>query len=86
MKTFDKQVTGSASAVLAQKTGLHTNSKQQSTSLLSRAQVAKILGVCPHSVQRMTRKGLLPCIAFNRRLIRYAPAALDDFIQAATVK
>lgn len=51
--------------------------------LLSRAQVARILSVCPHSVQRMTRKGLLPALVFNRRLIRYAPEAVEAFIRSA---
>jgi hypothetical protein len=51
--------------------------------LLSRAQVAHRLGVCPHTVQRLTRRGLLPAIVFNRRLIRYAPAVVEQFINSA---
>lgn len=39
--------------------------------LLSRAQVAALLGVCTHTVQRMERAGLLKSVRFNRRLLRY---------------
>ena len=53
--------------------------------LLSRAQVAQRLGVCRHTVQRLTRRGILPAIIFNRRLIRYAPAAVEAYIQSAVV-
>ncbi|MEO8429345.1 MAG: helix-turn-helix domain-containing protein [Verrucomicrobiota bacterium] len=51
--------------------------------LLSRAEVAARLGVCVHSVQRMTRKGLLPCIVFNRRLLRYKSEDVEKFILSA---
>lgn len=51
--------------------------------LLSRAEVADQLGVCQHTIQRLTRRGLLPAIVFNRRLIRYQPEAVEAFIQSA---
>lgn len=54
--------------------------------LLSRAQVAQILGVCPHSIQRLTRRGLLPAIFFNSRTIRYEPEVVETFIQVAKKK
>lgn len=56
-----------------------------SSRLLSRRQVAEILGVCTHSVQRLTRRGLLPAKVFNRRLIRYDSAVVQAFIEAANV-
>jgi len=51
--------------------------------LLTRAEVARRLGTCTHTVQRLTRRGLLPAIVFNRRLIRYQPEAVEAFIQSA---
>lgn len=39
--------------------------------LLSRAEVADRLNVCPHTVARMERRGLIHPIRFNSRLIRY---------------
>ena len=53
--------------------------------LLSRAQVAERLCVCPHTIQRLTRRGVLPAIVFNRRLIRYAPETVEAFIQSALI-
>ena len=53
--------------------------------LLSRAEVAQRLGVCPHTIQRLTRRGILPAIVFNRRLIRYSPDAVEAYIKAAAV-
>ena len=51
--------------------------------LLSRAEVARLLGVCPHTVQRLSRRGQLPCRTFNRRLIRYHPDDVDAFLRNA---
>lgn len=56
----------------------------QST-LLTRRQVAGLLGVCTHSVQRLTRKGVLPALIFNKRLIRYRPETVEAFIAQAKV-
>lgn len=52
--------------------------------LLSRAQVANSLGTCVHTVQRLTKRGVLPCLKFNRRLIRYRPEDVERFIREAT--
>jgi excisionase family DNA binding protein len=51
--------------------------------LLTRAQVSRRLGVCQHTIQRLTKKGLLPAHVFNRRLIRYAPETVEKFIKSA---
>jgi hypothetical protein len=53
--------------------------------LLTRAEVARILQVCPHSIQRLTRRGILPAIVFNRRLIRYDAAVIERYIRSAVV-
>lgn len=57
--------------------------KQAIISLLSRAQVATIIGTCPHTVQRLTRRGVLPAIVFNSRLIRYHPDDVQAYIRSA---
>lgn len=69
--------------------GLSSPSKQTNQAtigLLSRTQVARRLGVCPHTVQRLTRRGLLQAYTFNRRLIRYSPEVVDAYIRAATMQ
>lgn len=66
-------------------TGLHKHTEQPVTGLLSRAQVAARLGVCPHTIQRLTRRGLLPALVFNRRFIRYTPQVVDAYIRSAMV-
>lgn len=63
--------------------GLSSETKQALIRLLSRAEVAAKLNVCPHTVQRLTRQGLLRAITFNRRLIRYDPEVVDAFIRSA---
>ena len=66
-------------------TGLSPQTKQVLIGLLSRTQVAHRLGTCTHTVQRLTRRGLLPAIVFNKRLIRYSPEVVEQFIDAAIV-
>ena len=39
--------------------------------LLSRAEVAGYFGVCPHTIQRWERAGLLKSVRLNRRVLRY---------------
>ena len=56
------------------------------TSLLTRRQVAERLGVCGHTVQRLTRKGILQALVFNPRLIRYRREAVEALIAHATVE
>lgn len=63
--------------------GPSTQTKQVVIGLLSRGQVAERLGTCSHTIQRLTRRGLLPAIVFNRRLIRYAPETVEAYIRAA---
>jgi excisionase family DNA binding protein len=61
------------------------NEKRLPSSLLTRRQVAERLGVCSHTVQHLTRKGLLPALVFNQRLIRYTEETVDAFIADAKV-
>lgn len=53
--------------------------------LLTRRQVAERLGVCGHTVQRLTRKGILRALVFNPRLIRYMPEDVEVLIAQAKV-
>jgi excisionase family DNA binding protein len=64
---------------------LSPRTKQIIVGLLSRDEVAERLGVCPHTVQRLTRNGILPALVFNRRLIRYSPEVVEAYISAAAV-
>jgi len=64
--------------------GLSQETKLAIIRLLSRAQVAQRLGTCAHTVQRLTRRGLLPAIIFNKRLIRYDPEVVERYIRAAS--
>jgi hypothetical protein len=58
-----------------------TRPNQQFAGLLSRKQVAEILGTCVHTIAR--NRQLSP-IKFNARLLRYHPEDVQRFIQAAT--
>jgi hypothetical protein len=51
--------------------------------LLTRADVAKMLNVCGHSIQRYERRGLLRSIRINRRVVRYKVEDVEAFIQSA---
>jgi excisionase family DNA binding protein len=75
--------TGEAAQTNQHPAGLSLQTKQAIIGLLSRAQVAQRLGTCPHTVARLTRKGLLPCLRFNSRLIRYKREDVDKFISSA---
>lgn len=50
---------------------------------LTRREVAELLRVCPHTIQRLTRKGELPAVVFNQRLIRYEASVVEQFIKNA---
>lgn len=69
----------------ATSSGGGANRHLHATSLLKRRQVAEQLGVCEHTVQRLTRKGILPALVFNPRLIRYLPEAVEALIAQAKV-
>ena len=53
--------------------------------LLSRAEFAKALGVCSHTIQRMERRGVIRGLRFNSRLIRYPVSELARLIAEASV-
>lgn len=59
--------------------------KWHQTALLTRRQVAERLGVCPHTIQRLTRKGILPALVFNKRLIRYTREVVEAYVAQAMV-
>lgn len=51
--------------------------------LLSRAEFAKALNVCTHTVARMERRGLIRGIHINPRLVRYPTSELTRLIREA---
>jgi predicted site-specific integrase-resolvase len=55
-----------------------------SSVLLTRRQVAELLAVSTESVKRYTRRGLLPSIKLNSRVIRYRPEDVQRMIEAAS--
>lgn len=60
--------------------------KEQGKILLRRRDVADKLGVCSHTVMRLTKDGILPAMKFNRRLIRYDPEVVQKFIDGCREK
>ena len=53
--------------------------------LLSRKQVAQLLGVHTETVKRAERMGRLKSIRFNARLVRYEPADVRAFVNAGKI-
>lgn len=51
--------------------------------LLSRKEVATLLGVCGHTIARNPR---LKPVKFNERLVRYRAQDVEAFIQSALMK
>lgn len=66
-----------------------TDGPAQKTSLCplwTRKQVAKTLQLCVHSVARYTRRGELPCVKINPRVVRYKQQDVQAFIESGSVK
>lgn len=61
------------------------NLKVITVRLLTRGDVARMLNVCPHSIQRYERRGLLRSIRINRRVIRYRQEDVEKLIQSGMV-
>lgn len=53
--------------------------------LLTTEEVARTLVLCPHTVRRLVRKGVLPCLRFNARRIRFDSTAVEAYIASANV-
>ena len=53
---------------------------------MSRREVASMLGVHTETIKRYQRKGLLPAIVFNSRLIRYERTEVERLIQDGKIK
>jgi excisionase family DNA binding protein len=51
-------------------------------SLLTIYEVAALAKVCTHTIAREVKLGRLPAIRFNRRRIRYDPAAVLEYLKA----
>lgn len=48
--------------------------------LMKRSEVARIIGVCGHTIARMTKRGEIPCIQFNSRTVRYRREDIEALI------
>lgn len=46
--------------------------------------VAKVLGISPHTVRKWLRENRLPAIRFGR-CVRFDPAAIDRFVQSHSI-
>jgi hypothetical protein len=53
--------------------------------LLTRADFARALNLCSHSIQRMERRGLIRAIRINSRVIRYPISELERLLQEASL-
>ena len=53
--------------------------------LLTREDVAKRLKTCTHTVARYTKRGLLPAVLINSRVVRYKPEDVEKLIQSSTI-
>jgi excisionase family DNA binding protein len=54
----------------------------ENTNLLTQREVAKLLGICPETVCRWTRRGLIPCVRVGRRFLRYERPALAALLSS----
>jgi|SRR5579883_829374 len=77
---------GNTSTNCQQPLGLASYGQQSLAGLLTRKEVADALKVCVHSIARYTKSGMLPCVRFNQRTIRYDPQTVQAFIQAGAAK
>lgn len=62
-----------------------TNTSGDANRLWTTELAAWRLNVCPRTVARYTRAGLLPCVKLNSRLVRYRPEDVEAFIQDARI-
>ena len=62
------------------------NALEGASRLMSRREVAALIGVHTETIKRYQRKGLLPAIVFNSRLIRYERTEVDRLIQDGKIK
>lgn len=85
-KSFERNRPGSpkkSSCTEQPSAGLSTVGRQILVGLLTRRQVAATLQTCVHGVARYTKRGLLPAVVINPRLVRYKPEDVERFIQSA---
>ena len=69
-------------------TNLDQNNLQQTSHrkrLMSRRQVANLLGVHPETIKRYQQRGLLPAIVINSRLVRYEPEDVEKLLHNGRV-
>lgn len=65
--------------------GKKNSSEMPVPCLLTRSDVANRLQTCNHTIQRYTKRGLLPAIVINCRVIRYRPEDVEKLIQSGMV-
>ena len=63
----------------------HIKASPEASRLMSRREVAALLGVHTETIKRYQRKGLLPAIVLNSRLIRYERADVEKFLQSSKI-
>jgi len=61
-------------------------SNQGQNALLSRKDVAALLGVHTETIKRYQRRGILPAIILNSRVTRYEQAAVERLINEGRVQ
>ncbi len=63
----------------------NVDSAEEICNLLSRRQVARLLGVHTETIKRYQRRGLLPAIVLNSRLVRYERIAVEKLLERGRV-
>ena len=65
---------------------LHERNKRTGEPLLlTSRQAAKALSICERTLFTLTKSGAIPCVRVGR-LVRYAPSALQDWIEENSQK
>lgn len=55
--------------------------RSESPVLITRREAAKRLGISEKSLDTATKRGEIPCVRINDRLVRYSIPALDRMIE-----
>lgn len=58
----------------------------KAAALLTKAQVAERVGVCPKQVERLVSAGRLPAVRLGRRCVRYRAADVEALIAGAVAR
>ncbi len=61
------------------------HASREASRLMSRREVASMLGVHTETIKRYQRRGILPAIILNSRLVRYERADVEKFLQSSKI-